>query len=294
MASATKNKNQKKHKQDKKDKAKKLKKKDRRLSAGKADRYELYQRSVNSPDTDVDFLISTFEAIRGYKPNHLREDFCGTANLAAEFLSRDPENSAEGLDLDDEPIQWGKKHNFKRLEDKDARMIWHLKDVRSPADKPPQITSAQNFSYWYFKERSELLGYFRHAHADLADDGIMVMDLYGGPEALSEMEEIRDIDGAFDYVWDQKAWEPGTGRYSCAIHFRFRDGSEMTDAFVYEWRFWHLTELRDVLLDAGFSRVGTYFEGTDPDDESQGDGIFSQDDSGENCEAWLGYLVAEK
>ena len=273
----------------------KVKKKDRGLSAGTADRLELYQRSVNSPETDVDFVTRTFEALRGRPLRRLREDFCGTAAFAAEFLSRHPENRAEGFDLDPDPCEWGKRHNFAPKGSELAeRMTWHLADVRGPADTPPEVTIAFNFSYWCFKERAELVGYFRSVREDLAEDGVFFIDLFGGPDALIEQEEIRDIDGAFEYVWDQKSWEPGTGEYKTAIHFRFKDGSEMKGAFEYDWRLWHLTELRDVLLDAGFSTAESYFEGTDPDDPDEGDGEFEADPVGDNCEAWLGYLVAKK
>lgn len=289
MASSTKN------KKDKKDKKKrKNKKKDRGLSAGTADRYELYQRSVNSPDTDVDFVTKTFAEIAGRPLRHLREDFCGTSAFSAEFLSRDDANTVEGFDLDPEPIEWGKRHNFNGVDDRTERMTWHLADVRSPANKPPEATVAFNFSYWCFKTRAELLTYFKSVRDDLAEGGVFFMDLYGGPDALIEQEEVRDIDDAFDYVWEQRAWEPGTGNYSTAIHFRFKDGSEMKNAFQYEWRFWNLTELRDVLIDAGFKTANTYFEGTDEDDPDEGDGEFYLDPVGENCEAWLGYLVAQK
>ena len=49
-----------------------------------------------------------------------------------------------------------------------------------------------------------------------------------------------------------------------------------------------------MLFDAGFKAVNPYFEGVDPDDEEEGDGIFVIDQVGDNCEAWLGYLIAEK
>ena len=274
--------------------AKKGRKRDRKLNAKTADRYELYQRAVNSPDTDVDFLINAFQELRGREPRHLREDFCGTAALAAEWISRGEQKTAEGFDLDPEPVEWGKRHNFAKLGDAVERMTFHLEDVRGRADRRPDITTAANFSYWCFQTREDLLDYFRGVHADLTDDGIFVIDLYGGPEALTEMEEIRDIGGGIDYVWDQREWWPGTGEYACSIHFRFKDGSELTDAFSYVWRFWNLTELKDVLRDAGFGSVNPYFEGTDEDDEESGDGVFELDQRGENCEAWIGYLVAEK
>ena len=272
-----------------------LKKKDRKLNRKSADRLDLYQRSVNSPDTDVDFLEKQFTDLVGRPLRHLREDFCGTAALAAEFLGRDGENTAEGFDLDSDPIEWGKKRNFAKVENWEERMTFHLDDVRNPADKRPDLTCAQNFSYWCFHTRAELKTYFQSVFADLAEDGMFVVDLYGGPEAMSEMEEEREIDGgAFTYVWDQKEYWPGSGEYKTAIHFHFNDGSEWENAFEYSWRFWHLTELRDLLFEVGFKAVRPYFEGTDEDDEEEGNGIFDYDEKGENCEAWLGYLVSCK
>lgn len=291
---STKNRQKDKSKKKHKSQDKSVKKKDRRLCAKTADRLDLYQRSVNSPETDVDFVTETFETLRGRPVRHFREDFCGTAAMTAEFLGRDEANTAEGFDLDPEPIEWGKKRNFKKVVNWEERMTFHLKDVRTPADKRPDVTCAQNFSYWCFKTRKEMLGYFTSILNDLTDDGMLVLDLYGGPEALTELEEERDIDGAFTYVWDQREYWPGSGDYSAAIHFRFRDGSEMLNAFEYDWRFWHLTELRDILAEVGFTTIRPYFEGTDEDDEEAGNGEFEHDEKGENCEAWIGYLVALK
>ena len=124
--------------------------------------------------------------------------------------------------------------------------------------------------------------------------GLFIIDMYGGPDAMVEGEEERDLGGGIEYIWDQVDYSPATGRYDCAIHFRFRDGSEMHNAFEYTWRLWGLPELKDVMADAGFSQVDTYFEGTDPDDEEEGDGIFAKDGKGENIDAWLSYLVAQK
>ncbi|MFT5732965.1 MAG: hypothetical protein ACJA2W_000704 [Planctomycetota bacterium] len=271
------------------------KKRDRRMNAKNADRYELYQRAVNSPEADIEFLEKAYRHYRGEKkPMHFREDFCGTSSMCAEWLRTDPARTAEGVDLDPEPIEWAKKHNFGIVPDGHERMTWHLADVRGPIDKRPDVTAAQNFSYWCFKERKDLLAYFRAILEDLADDGVFVMDIYGGPEATVEQEEIRNLGSGMEYVWDQREYQPGTGTYFTAIHFRFRDGSEMTNAFEYEWRYWTLNEIRDVLNEVGFKDVSTWFEGTDPEDEDEGDGIFELDPIGENCEAWLGYIVAAK
>jgi hypothetical protein len=65
----------------------------------------------------------------------------------------------------------------------------------------------------------------------------------------------------------------------------------MRGAFRYEWRLWNLTETLDVLADAGFSHLQTYWEGTDADGVS-GNGVFRPSRLGENCEAWVTYIVA--
>ena len=165
--------------------------------------------------------------------------------------------------------------------------------MREPSHQPPDVRCALNFSYSIFKTRAEMLGYFRAAHADLAQDGIFVIDIHGGPDAMEETEEERDIDEGFTYVWDQEQFWPATGDYKCHIHFEFKDGTRIHRAFTYDWRMWTIPELVDCLRDAGFAEIHTYWEGTDEDGES-GDGIFRRKRKGENCESWIAYIVAAK
>ncbi|MDP6519529.1 MAG: class I SAM-dependent methyltransferase [Planctomycetota bacterium] len=263
-----------------------------KYTARSADKHVLYQLAVQSPETDVEFLTRVYGEVRGKKARHFREDFCGTAILSAEWVKQGNEFTAEGFDLCPETLAWGVEHNLEPLGDDAARVRLHEEDVRTDGERGADVRCAQNFSYQVFQEREELVGYLRHCREDLAEDGIFVLDLYGGPESLQEMEEERDVDGEFTYVWDQDEYWPGTGEYLCKIHFRFNDGSEMTDAFVYHWRMWSLTELKDALKEAGFADVHAYFEGTD--DDGEGDGEFSRGVRGENCEAWIAYLVAVK
>jgi hypothetical protein len=266
------------------------------LSAATADKYELYQRAVQSPEVDIPFLARVFERERGRQALHLREDFCGTGFLSAQWVKRGPQFTAEGFDIDPEPVAWGLAHNFEGLgarakESAIARYTVHLKDVRELGHRAPDVRIAFNFSYWTLRTRDELVEYFRAARKSLADDGLFAIDLYGGPEATEELEDKRRC-GGFTYVWKQASFWPGTGDYTCKILFRFPDGSEL-DAFTYKWRMWYLTELRDALHDAGFAQVDAYFEGTD-EKGTGGDGNFRRGVRGENCEAWLAYLVALK
>ena len=268
-------------------------KKKPKYTAATADKFELYQASVQSPETDVPFLARVYRSLRKKPALHFREDFCGTGLLSSHWIRQSKKHTAEGFDIDPDPVAWGMAHHFDDLGEDAQRYTVHLKDVRAPSHVKPDVRVAQNFSYCCFHTRAEMLEYFRAVHADLADEGIFVMDLHGGPEATEEMEEERDIEEGFTYVWDQDAFWPGTGEYICYILFRFKDGTEKKRAFTYKWRMWYLTELRDILTEAGFSKVTAYFEGTDANGED-GNGVFRKGVRGENCESWIAYLAGEK
>lgn len=263
-----------------------------RFTAATADKYELYQLAVQSPEEDAKFLRRTFRSLRKRLPSTLREDFCGTGALSAAWARQGPSYRAVGYDLDPEPLAWGREHNLAPLGKAAERVQLLQDDARAPGELV-DVRVAQNFSYWVFSERRELLEYFRVARQGLVEDGLFVLDLYGGTEANEEMEEERRIEEGFTYVWDQHEFWPGTGEFVCHIHFHFRDGTRMRKAFTYRWRFWHLTELKDLLHEAGFTQVDAYFEGTDEDGES-GNGVFEKDLRGENCASWLAYLVAQR
>jgi hypothetical protein len=54
---------------------------------------------------------------------------------------------------------------------------------------------------------------------------------------------------------------------------------------------WVMSELRDILVEAGFSNTVSYWEGDDEDDGG-GDGEFFATEEAENCEAWVTYIGA--
>ena len=181
-------------------------------------------------------------------------------------------------------------YNLVSLGSAVSRIALYQKDAREPAAQPADLRCAQNFSYQVFKARNELLDYFRSARASLAKNGLFVIDHYGGYDAVEERVEERVVDGSFTYVWDQQTYEPVTGHQKCAIHFRFDDRSELNEAFSYDWRYWSLPELRDLLFEAGFPRVDVYFEQFDED--GYGNGTFEKDAKGPIGASWIAYLVA--
>jgi len=55
-------------------------------------------------------------------------------------------------------------------------------DVRKKNRPAVDILAAQNFSFWIFKTRKEVIEYFKIARANLQKEGIMIMDMMGGGE----------------------------------------------------------------------------------------------------------------
>ncbi len=261
--------------------------------AQRADRHVLYQRAVQDVEAEIDFVEQTWSELRHRPARRLREDFCGTANTACEWVSRDPSHVAVGVDLDGDVLDWGEAHNLASLdEDARGRVELRRENVLETPAGGMDIVLAMNFSYYLFTERDALRRYFRHVHGGLAEDGIFFLDAYGGYEAPMVITEPRDC-GDFTYIWDQASFNPIDSGMTCHIHFEFPDGSKLKKAFTYHWRLWTLPEIREVLLEAGFRQVDIYWEGTD-EESGEGDGIFEPAKVGDADPGWVCYLVAEK
>ena len=261
--------------------------------AEQADRHFLYEKSVQDPENECRFVYRTFRALRGRKPRILREDFCGTAAVSCEWVRRHRENRAIGIDLDPEVLEWARAHNVSAL--KPARRE-HLQLVQGDVltvttGTPVDLTLAMNFSYMIFKTRSRLLAYFSKVREGLAGDGVFILDAFGGYEAYKEMRETTKHKG-FSYIWEHARFNPISGEILCYIHFRFRDGSRLKRAFSYDWRLWTLPELRELLLEAGFSKATVYWEQVD-EESGEGTGEYRPSETGDADPGWVCFIVAE-
>jgi len=263
-----------------------------RTLARQADKYDLYQRSVQEAEAEVRFFDRVYRHYFKAKPRILREDFCGTFAVCCEWAKK-PGRIAHGVDLDPEPLNWGISHNLSKLSDAARERVYlHQADVRLVSKVKVDVLAAENFSYWIFKTREELLRYFRIAYRNLADQGVMVLDMMGGGECyVEDHRDIRKCDG-FEYIWEQHRFDPITHDATFFIHFRFKDGSRIKRAFRYDWRFWTIPEVRELLTEAGFEQVDVYWEGST--EKGEGDGIFRRRKSAESDPSWIAYLAAVK
>lgn len=260
--------------------------------AERSDIHELYEESVQAVDVEMEFVQSTFHELRKRAPVSFREDFCGTASACCEWVRTSDTRHAIGVDTDASVLDWGRRNRIARLPERARARVKLLNDdVRTVKTEPVDVVGAFNFSYFYFKTRDEMRGYFANVHRSLNPDGLFFLDSFGGPEAFEVQKEKTKYDG-FTYVWDQADYEPVTGRLLCHIHFKFPDGSKIKNAFTYDWRLWTLPELRELLTEAGFSKVRVYWEGDDG--EGGGNGEFTESATGDADLAWIAYIIAEK
>jgi SAM-dependent methyltransferase len=260
-----------------------------RFTAKTADKHVLYQLSVQAPETEVDFLNGWFKKIRGKVPLSFREDFCGTAILCAEWVKSSKERTATGLDIDAPTLAWGRKHNIEPIGDAAERVTLLQKDVRATLKQKHDIICAFNFSYWIFKTREEMRAYFAKVRSGLAKGGLFFLDAYGGWESHQPMQEHRKIKDGFTYVWDQNTFDAITHDVTNYIHFEFKDGTKLHKAFRYDWRFWSMPELQELLEEAGFSKVHVYWD-TSNDVTKDAYRIRTR---APNQPGWLAYMVAE-
>jgi hypothetical protein len=264
-----------------------------RRTAASSDRHELYELSVQNTEAECDFIDRVWRRRRQRLAEHIREDFCGTAAAAVEWVRRRPQNTAIGVDIDRRVLAWAESKLPERLTPEQRRRLTLREgDVRTVRTGKVESVLAMNFSYYLLKTRQEMRRYFRRVRSSLVDEGMFFLDAYGGYDAFRELEEKRQVDG-FTYVWEQHSYDPITGEAVNYIHYRFPDGSELRRAFTYRWRLWTMPEIREVLDEAGFSRTTVYWEGTDAR-TGQGNDVFRPATRGDADPGWIAYLVAEK
>jgi SAM-dependent methyltransferase len=263
------------------------KKSDRRVF----DKYDYYRRAVQSAESDVEFIRDTYKELKKKNALILREDFCGTFALSTEWIKLNPRHEATGIDLDPEPMEYGRQNYLSKLKpDQQRRMKLFERNVLNPDLPKADIVLAMNFSYFCFKSRDVMKLYFSNVYKSLDKDGIFITDCFGGTQCQGPIEDTNKLDG-FTYYWDQTSFDPVTNEALFYIHFRV-GGQKIEKVFTYDWRLWSIPELREIMAEAGFKKTHVYWEGTARD--GSGNGVFTRTEQGESCDSWIAYVVAEK
>jgi SAM-dependent methyltransferase len=264
------------------------------------DRHLFYTPAVQHVSHDLDALEHIYRLRNRRAPLLLREDFCGTAAAACEFVLRDERRRAWGVDLHRATLEWARRHRLPRLGEAARRLTLVCDDVRHVTRPRVDMVLGLNFSYWVFKTREEMAGYFRAVRGSLRPGGILCLDAFGGTDtgqALVESRRVRASRGPggerippFRYVWEQRDFNPVDHHLRCWIHFHLDDGRKMNRAFTYDWRMWTLPEIRELLVEAGFRDAIVYIQGWD-DAAHEALGSYERRLRFENQLSWLAFVI---
>jgi len=261
------------------------------------DKHALYLASVQDPISDIERISKIYEEIFQRTAISFREDFSGTFALSCCWVQSDKLRSAMAIDNDFETIEYGRKNYLKNMSEDEQKRLKAIEGNALVKTEPVDVIATFNFSYCLLHKRSEILDYFKKCHSSLNDEGMMIMDNFGGSDSeIPEVQE-RDIEhaehlGPFLFEFERKSFNPIDRLAHYGIHFKFPDGREMMDAFTYHFRMWSLTELKDLLEEAGFSKSHVYWEKCD--EEGYGNGEFYQTLEEENSVNWNAYIVGVK
>ena len=119
------------------------------------------------------FYRKQYAKLVGKEANILREDFCGTFALSCAWANLGPTYSAIGIDLDPEPIEYGRTHYLSRLKpEAQARVKIFKKNVLDPNLPEADLVLATNFSYYCIRKREELLSYYKGVYHSLKKSGV--------------------------------------------------------------------------------------------------------------------------
>ena len=254
-------------------------------------KYDFYERAVQNAESEVSFMTDEFKRHYGHEPHTLREDFCGTGAISCAWVAEHKKGQAFGVDLDPEPIKMGKERHYSKLtKSQQARIEYLEKNVLNVKTPKMDVICAFNFSYFIFRSRKDLLAYFKSVRKSVNKQGIFFIDLFGGPESQKLVTDSKKLPGNLTYYWECQHFNPVTHECTFAIHFRDSKGKKHENVFTYHWRFWTMPELRDLLEEAGFSKVVSYWEGDG--DDGGGNGEFEPVNDAENCDAWVSYIAA--
>ncbi len=233
------------------------------------DPHTLYELCVQSPR----HIVSLILGLHGENPLALREDFCGTAAVSARWIEEvrkyDEGARALALDLDEGALAHARERGTKlgsslRIESIDC--------ITTLDADPCDVVWVGNFSIGYIYTRALLVEYLRCSRARLAagnggfGGGIFACDLYGGTSAFSLGSLTRKHPGrgheSVHYHWSHDAADPITGMVTNSISFKVEVAGEIVsehpNAFTYSWRLWGLAELREAMLEAGFTNISIH------------------------------------
>jgi len=240
------------------------------------EKYGLYRDTVYHPDNDdIKQFNTLYKQLKNKVPRVLREDFCGIFDLSSLWVSYSYDNKAIAVDIDAEPLQWGKENQELNMNsNKWGRLDIRNDDCRTVdiADNSIDICIANNWSQQVFVEREDMLAYFKNVYNSLKDDGIFMLtgtaNLHASPDVYIESRIVNWDHRIWKYVFEVQKTCPYTHLGKCQINFL--QDNKLATPFEYPWRDWMICEYLDLLKEVGFEKTHIMSHIQDEDELPEG------------------------
>ncbi|QDU33076.1 hypothetical protein KS4_11170 [Poriferisphaera corsica] len=260
----------------------------------------LYRSAVQHPEAEVAFLERVYmHYFEGEQPTLLREDFAGTCAISSAWVMMDEDNRALAIEIDYPTAVWADKFISHEIQERSEDVIILVDDVMNVNEPEVEIVASMNFSTLIYHSKLELIAYFKHVRKCLLDNGIFVMDVFGGAgsKQVGVQERAMVVPGEQDlkikYQWEQRSYDARNQRIDCRIHFERENGERLVDAFCYDWRLWSLADLQAMMIEAGFDDSEVWCDVYNTE-IGQSDGYYKPADVYPDRQDWIAYVVGVK
>ena len=269
----------------------------------------LYRYAVQHPEAEVNFLERAYmHYFDDTRPTLLREDFAGTCAISGAWVELDEDNRALAVEIDEDTAIWADHTLFDTINTRAEDVIILVDDVMNVIEPNVDIVASMNFSTLIYHNHHDLLSYLQHVRKCLEDNGIFVMDVFGGQDATTIGKQERDLslphginlanngdskESKLKYIWEQRAYDQYSHKIDCRIHFKLSNGTCIKNAFVYDWKLWSLKEIQATMIEAGFELAEVWLDDFD-EETGLSNGFYSPAKEYPTRKDWVAYIVAVK
>lgn len=258
-------------------------------------KFELYQRSVQNAKKESEFFRKTYRLIYNKVAEKFREDFCGTGLLSCEWVKGNVMNTAVGLDIDQETLDWGIENNVNNLCSGSDRVKLLNQNVLDEFDitQKFEIICSLNYSHFLLPQRKMILKYFTNMVKNLDQKGIFILDFYGGSHIYRDHKYQHNKSSNF-YEFSGNQMNIISNTSKCSLNYKIKK-NKYKPMFSFNFRIYSIIELREALEEVGLNKFKLYIKEINDDDEDDYAEYEEVDIDSEyypESERLTGYLIA--
>lgn len=235
-------------------------------------KHVLYQTTVQEPKKELEFFRKIYRNIYSRVPISIREDFCGTGFISCEWVKMNFENTSIGIDIDDDPLEWGRKNNIMNLSGGDDRVKLYNHNVLEEWNSKQKFDMilSLNYSHFLLNKRIEFLTYLKNVRKNI-EKGFLVLDFFGGSKIYFDSSLKRHFGQEKDdhsYEFKSKKLDLLNNFAYCSINFKLGK-RKLNNLYNFKFRVYSIPEMVDCLTDAGFSKFRIFIKEYFDEDEDE-------------------------